>query len=91
MHEQLTLLLIDYLEETEKGEISTNHSLLRQVQGLVCQLGPLMAKPQSEENPMLLSHMAAVAKTVSDVQSYTNKFRSMYENRSLTTREPRRF
>ena len=90
MHERLTLL-IDYLEETEKGEIPTNHSLLRQVQGLVCQLGPLMAKPQSEENPMLLSHMAAVAKTVSDVQSYTNKFRSMYENRSLTTREPRRF
>jgi COP9 signalosome complex subunit 6 len=90
MHERLALL-IEYLEETEKGEIPTNHCLLRQVQGLVCQLGPLMAKPQSEENPMLLSHLAVVAKTLNDVQSYTNKFRSMYENRSVATRGPRRF
>jgi COP9 signalosome complex subunit 6 len=90
MHERLALL-IAYLEEIEKGAIPTNHALLRQVQGLVCQLGPLMATPQSEENPMLLSHLAVVAKTVRDVQCYTDRFRSMFENRSVTTGEPRRF
>jgi hypothetical protein len=90
MHERLALL-ITYLEEIEKGVISTNHALLRQVQGLVCQLGPLMSTPQSEENPMLLSHLAVVAKTVRDIRSFTDSFRSMCENRSTTTREPRRF
>lgn len=90
MHERL-VLLITFLEEIEKGVIPTDHALLRHVQGLVCQLGPLMTTPQSEENPMLLSHLAVIAKAVRDVQCYTEKFRSMHENRSVTTREPRRF
>lgn len=90
MNERLALL-IAYLENTEKGEIPPNPTLLRQVKALVCQLGPLMAKPSTDENPMLLSHMAVVAKTVRAVQSYTDKFRSIYESRSVTAREPRRF
>lgn len=90
MNERLALL-ITYLEKTEKGEIPANPSLLRQVKALVCQLGPLMAKPPSEQNPTLLSHMAVVAKTVCAVQSYTDKARSLYESRTTTAREPRRF
>jgi len=90
MNERLALL-ITYLEKTEKGEIPKNPALLRQVQALVCQLGPLMSQPPTKENPMLLSHMAVVAKTVRAVQSYTDKFRAVYESRSMTAREPRRF
>lgn len=88
MNERL-IVLIAYLEKTEKGEIPSNPALLRQVKALVCQLGPLMSKPPTQDNPMLLSHMAVVAKTVRAVQSYTDKFRSVYESRSA--REPRRF
>jgi COP9 signalosome complex subunit 6 len=85
-------VLITYLEKTNKGEIPLNHALLRQVQGLVCQLGPITAKPLVQENPALLSHMAVVAKTVQAVQSYTEKCRALYENRgSVGHREQRRY
>ena len=90
MNERLALL-IAYLEQTEKGEIPSNPSLLRHVKALVCQLGPLTGKPPTEENPMLLSHMAVVAKSVSAVKSYADKFRSIYESRPMVAREARRF
>lgn len=86
MEERLAILIM-YVESTDKGEIPPNPSLLRQVQGLVCQLGVIMAKPSQEENPMFLSNMAVVAKTVRAVQNYTEKMRAVYES----SREPRRF
>lgn len=89
MNERL-IVLITYLEQTQKGEIPVNSELLRKVKALLCQLGPLMASSPTKENaPMLLSHMAIVAKTVRAVQSYTEKFRSLYESRSA--REQRRY
>ena len=37
------VVLVTFLEETAAGTIAPNHSLLRQVQGLMCQLGPIAA------------------------------------------------
>lgn len=91
MNERLTVL-IEFLQKTKRGDIPPNPSLLRQVQALVCQLGPVMAQSanaQEEDSPMLLSQMAVVAKTVHAVQSYTDKCRSLYESRA-SAREPRR-
>ena len=78
--------LISFLEETQQGKIPPNHGLLRQVQGLVYSLGPLgtaAAVTGEEEDVELLAHLAAVAKTVNAVQSYTDKFRLLHENRTM--------
>ena len=91
-------LLIKFLEDTQQGHIPPNFSLMRQVQGLIYTLGPLAAvapnKASSgdgiiEQDALFLSHLAAVAKTVSAVQSYTDKFRLVHENR-VTAKEMRR-
>jgi hypothetical protein len=39
----------------------------------------------------LLSHLAAVAKTLSAVQSYTDKFRLVHENRTMSKEMRRAF
>jgi hypothetical protein len=78
--------LIAFLEATQQGTIPPNHSLLRQVQVLLYSLGPLgtaAATTGDEDDAELLAHLAAVAKTVSAVQSYTDKFRLMHENRTM--------
>ena len=85
-------LLISFLDDTQQGRVPPNHSLLRQVQGLLYALGPLAAvSPENqggvngaaEQDAAILSHLAAVAKTVSAVQSYTDKFRLVHENRVM--------
>lgn len=91
-------LIIDYLERMGQGDIPPNPSLMRQIQGLILQLGPLQyqaarqqeATPVSERDAALFSHLAAVAKTVQSVQSYTDKFRVLNENRTTGGREGRR-
>ena len=91
-------LIIDYLERMGKGEIPPNHSLLRQIQGLILQLGPLQQAsatrdesiPISERDSELFAHLAAVAKTIQSVHSYTEKFRTLNENRQTGGREGRR-
>ena len=91
-------LIIDYLERMGKGEIPPNPSLMRQIQGLILQLGPLQqqaassssATPVSERDAALFSHLAAVAKTVQSVQSYTEKFRVLNDSRTTGGREGRR-
>jgi hypothetical protein len=78
--------LISFLEATQQGTIPPDHSLLRQVQSLLYSLGPLgtaAATPGDEDDADRLAHLAAVAKTVSAVQSYTDKFRLMHENRTM--------
>lgn len=90
--------IIDYLERMGKGEIPPNYSLLRQIQGLTLQLGPLqqassgpkLQKAPSAKDAELLSHLAAIAKTVQSVHSYTEKFRTLHENRPSGGREGRR-
>jgi hypothetical protein len=87
-------LLIRFLEETQQGTIPPNFSLLRQVQGLMYSLGPLgtaAGTTSDQEDAELLSHLAAVAKTVSAVQSYTDKFRVMHENRTMSKETRRAF
>jgi hypothetical protein len=89
-------LLLSYLQETQEGRIPPNYSLLRQVQGLLYTLGPLaVSAPGSsgssslygtsvvDQDALVLSHLAAVAKTVSAVQAYTDKFRLLHENRGM--------
>lgn len=89
-------ILIDYLERMGQGKIPPNVSLLRQIQGLILELGPLQASaPQdhrdvSERDAALLSHLSAVAKTVQSVHGYTEKFRTVHENRPSGGREARR-
>ena len=78
--------LVSFLQDTALGNIDPHHGLLRDVQGLVTTLGPLaVATRECDESQdvVLLSHLAAVAKTTSAVQSYTDKFRLMQENRAL--------
>lgn len=90
-------VIIDYLERMGKGEIPPNYSLLRQIQGLTLQLGPLqqassgfkLQEEPSEKDAELFSNLAAVAKTVQAVHSYTEKFRTLHENRP-SGREGRR-
>lgn len=81
-------VIIDYLERMGKGEIPPNYSLLRQIQGLTLQLGPLQPQQQPSSgansptsDAELFSHLAAVAKTVQSVHGYTEKFRTLHENR----------
>jgi hypothetical protein len=78
--------LVSFLQDTAQGKIDPHYSLLRDVQGLVYSLGPLAAATRDcdeSQDALLLSHLAAVAKTTSAVQSYTDKFRLLQENRAL--------
>lgn len=89
-------VLISFLQQTEQGEIPPNHSLLRKVQSLVYSLAPLgeivgevgIGDGQDAE---LLSHLAAVSKTVSAVQAYTDKFRLVHESRTVAKEMRRTF
>lgn len=91
-------VIVDYLERMGKGEIPPNYSLLRQIQGLTLQLGPLQqaagepanANSAAPPDAELFAHLSAVAKTVQSVHSYTEKFRTLHENRPSGTREGRR-
>ena len=95
MKERLQVL-VSFLEQTQEGKIPTNHSLLRKVQSLVYSLGPLGSTVGKvglgdERDAEMLSHLAAVAKTISAVQAYTDKFRLVHENRTMTKEMRRAF
>jgi hypothetical protein len=80
-------VLLSFLDDTNKGKIPVNHSLLRQIHGLVTSLGALstLAAGTNEGEEMdvqMLTHLTLVAKTVNAVQSYTEKFRIMHESRT---------
>lgn len=82
-------ILISFLRSTQEGKFPVNHSLLRQVQVLLYSLGPLgdavnKGGPGDGYDAELLSHFAAVVKTLSAVQSYTDKFRLVHENRTMS-------
>ena len=80
-------ILMEYLQNVQTGTLPSNPTLSRDVQGIVDMLGPLSALthevPTDQESAILLSHLAAIAKTTSTVQAYTDKFRLMHENRSI--------
>jgi len=89
-------VLISFLRSTQEGKTPLNHRLVRQVQVLVHSLGPIAqiagTEASSEASDAdIMAHLAAVAKTVSAVQSYTEKFRLVHENRTLNKEMRRAF
>ena len=79
-------ILVDFLQQVDNGSIADPPlSLLRRVQTLVCQLGPLAAmssttNPDQDDTTMFLSHLAAVSKTVGAVSAYTDKVNKATES-----------
>lgn len=93
MKERL-IVLIQFLEDTATGLIPRNPALLRQVQTIVYQLGPLVATtPDSDKTASSewISQLAVSARTVQVVQGYTEKFRLVQENKLSSSRENRRY
>jgi COP9 signalosome complex subunit 6 len=79
-------VISSFLIDTTNGTIPINHSLLRQIHTLVTSLGPLSTLANSsndgeETDVQMLTHLALVAKTVNAIQSYTEKFCLVHENR----------
>jgi COP9 signalosome complex subunit 6 len=83
-------ILVDFLQQVQNGSIADPPlSLLRRVRTLVCQLGPLVAmsstaNPDQDNTATILSHLAAVSKTVGAVSAYTDKINKVSES-SLTS------
>jgi hypothetical protein len=86
-------VLASSLEAMQEGKIPFDPVLLRRIQALVCSLGPLSEKANSggDEDVQILAHLAIVAKTVNSMQTYTDKFRVMHENRTITKEMRRGF
>jgi len=88
--------LASYLENIQAGKVELSPSLLRQIHQLVFSLGPLSSLAATsiegeEEDVTMLAHLAIVARTVNTIQSYTEKFRAMNENRTLSKEMRRPF
>ena len=96
-------VLLEYLQKVKAGEITTDDTLLRNIDGLIRQLPLVLAaleegqavsngtgrnrKPLHEleneySNTMLLTYLAAVAKTAKSVHIYSEKFRAVGEGKS---------
>mmetsp|Transcript_7322 Transcript_7322/g.12763 ORF Transcript_7322/g.12763 Transcript_7322/m.12763 type:complete len:263 (+) Transcript_7322:70-858(+) len=85
-------IMIQFLEDTAAKKIPFQPDIMRQVQQVLCQMGPLLTStptkaPHSDE---WMSHMAVTAKTLQVVQGYTEKFRLVQEHRSAG-RDHRRY
>ena len=80
--------LIEFLQKIESGAVtSPDEALIRDCQALILSLGPLSAETKEVsgyQDAILVSHLAALAKTTSAVQSYTDKFRVLHDNRTST-------
>lgn len=81
-------ILIDFLKKTQKGEVPTNHKLLRQVDSLVRQLPFVMSSSNSRlsqeldgeyDDMLMLSYLASVTKAAKAVRGYTEKFGLVHE------------
>lgn len=81
-------MLLSFLEHTQAGTIPRHYGLIRQVQGLICQLGCLMGTTPKHQVPQLMQHMAVVTTTVVTVQEYIDKCQQMQESK-VTSREQR--
>lgn len=83
-------ILIQYLQQVQQAPSSKDLQLLREIQALVYQLGPLNATSgtiATSENTELLSHLASVAKMTCAIQGYTDKIRTLYDSRNPSVRE----
>mmetsp|Transcript_11809 Transcript_11809/g.33911 ORF Transcript_11809/g.33911 Transcript_11809/m.33911 type:complete len:368 (-) Transcript_11809:341-1444(-) len=83
-------VLTNYLQEIQKGNRPINHDMLRQIQQIVGSLGPLSSLAActgdgEEEDVQFLAHLAIVARTVNSMQSYTEKFRLVNEQKTVSS------
>ena len=75
-----------FLVDTQAQTIPLNPPLLRQVQSLLWQLGPLRTSwPEKKVSPDVIAQLAVLTRTVDAVESYTDKFAKIHERRA--TRE----
>jgi COP9 signalosome complex subunit 6 len=97
-------ILLEFLQKVERGEIPPDNALLRSIDGLLQQLplvltaleegsGPKKKSPLVElendySDTMLLSYLAAVAKTAKSVHVYSEKFRGAFESGKSDLRRP---
>jgi COP9 signalosome complex subunit 6 len=86
-------VLASLLEDMLEGNIPFDPVILRRIQGLVASLGPLseQVKGGEDKDVQMLVHLAIVGKTLSTLQSYTDKFRVLHENRTSTKEMQRGF
>jgi hypothetical protein len=86
-------VLASLLEDMHEGNVPYDPVLLRRVQGLAASLGPLSqhVKGGEDKDVQMLVHLAIVGKTMSSLQSYTDKFRLMHENRTVAKEMHRGF
>lgn len=76
-------VLIQFLEDTQEGKVPFQPRLMRQVQSVVCHIGPLLAaKPPPSGVQDWLPHIAVAAQTVKAVQGYTDKVKLLQDNRA---------
>jgi len=89
-------------EDVPEESDQVNLEILREIQGLVYQLGAIEAFSEQQQqqdgsgqegdsDALYLSHLGAVAKTVCAIQGYTDKFRTLTESRPISGRDMRRF
>ncbi|KAG7353036.1 26S proteasome regulatory subunit 8 [Nitzschia inconspicua] len=78
-------VLATRLEDMQAGKVPFDPVLVREIQSLVASLGPLAAQAKNgdDEEVQMLAHLAIVGKTMSSLQSYTDKFRVMHESNTL--------
>jgi len=93
--QQRIQILILYLQQTKEGKIQPpNHTLLRQVNELVCQLGPILAASENTTPPPtsnLLLQLAVVAKTVQTIHGYAEKHSKVDESKANLMLRERRY
>jgi COP9 signalosome complex subunit 6 len=74
-------IMVQFLQDTADGTIPFNPALMRSVQAVLCQLGPLIAKdPDPVGVEAWLPHLAVAAKTVQAVHAYTGKVRELQDH-----------
>ena len=80
MNERLNVM-VQFLQDTDDGKIPFDAALMRSVQSVVCQLGPLVATdPEPVGVEAWLPYLAVAAKTVHAVQVYAEKVRELQEH-----------
>lgn len=74
-------VMVQFLQDTNDGTIPFDPALMRSVQSVLCQLGPLLAKdPDPVGVEVWLPHLAVAAKTVQAVHAYTGKIRELQDH-----------
>eukprot|EP00536_Pseudo-nitzschia_multiseries_P011474 jgi/Psemu1/259860/estExt_Genewise1Plus.C_3920026 len=87
-------VLTTYLQEIQEGKRLVDHGIMRQIQQIVGSLGPLSSlaactNEGEEEDVHLLANLAIVARTVNSMQSYTEKFRLVNEQKTASSERDR--